>query len=107
MPAFVPSQAQVEQFRKDGFLLLRLEEHRLVDPEQLKAWSEQVHDWPTENGKWMPYYEVNTDGTQQLMRTENFVDFHDGFEELLCGNALATILKALSGDVSGTKHRRR
>ena len=100
MTFFVPTPEQVEQFRGDGYLLLRVEQHGLVKPEDLQVWAEQVREWPLEKGKWMPYYEVNTTGTRQLMRTENFVDYHQHFHDLLCGEAIAEILKALSGDVS-------
>jgi 2-aminoethylphosphonate dioxygenase len=98
--AFIPSAEQVTQFKRDGYLLLRAEEHGLVKPEDLQAWTDQVRSWPTEKGKWMPYHEVNTDGSRQLMRTENFVDYHPEFHALLCGEDIARILKTLSGDVS-------
>ena len=100
MASFVPSPELVEQFHRDGYLLLRVEQHGLVKPEDLQTWTEQVRAWPTEKGKWMPYHEVNTNGTRQLMRTENFVDHHPHLHGLLCGEAVAKILKALSGDVS-------
>ncbi|KIX03323.1 uncharacterized protein Z518_06875 [Rhinocladiella mackenziei CBS 650.93] len=98
MSSFVPTAAQVEQFHRDGYLLLRAEEHGLVAPEKLRAWTQQVREWPLEKGKWMPYHEVNVNGTRQLLRTENFVDYHPDFHALLCGGALAEILKSISGD---------
>jgi 2-aminoethylphosphonate dioxygenase len=100
MASFVPSPPDIEQFQRDGYLILRVEQHGLVKPEDLQDWTEQVRKWPAEKGKWMPYHEVNTDGTRQLMRTENFVEYHQRFYDLLCGEAIAAILKALSGDVS-------
>lgn len=100
MASFVPNSALVEQFHRDGYLVLRAEEHGLVDPKELQAWSKQVREWPLETGKWMPYHEVNVHGQRQLLRTENFVDFHAEFHALLCGDALTQILKSFSGDVS-------
>ena len=100
MAPFVPAQALVKQFHRDGYLLLRAEQHGLVGPKDLQAWTKQVREWPMEKGKWMPYHEVNVNGTRQLLRTENFVDYHPDFQSLLCGDALAQILKAISGDVS-------
>ena len=93
------TQAQVDAYRTQGFLVLRAAEHQLVDPVDLQEWTEQVKNWPREKGKWMPYEEVNVHGDRQLMRTENFVDYHQSFRELLCGRGLAEILKPLSGDV--------
>ncbi|KAI1629766.1 hypothetical protein EDD37DRAFT_67117 [Exophiala viscosa] len=98
MASFIPSKALVEQFHRDGYLLLGAEQHGLVDPKDLQAWTKQVREWPTEKGKWMPYHEVNVNGTRQLLRTENFVDYHPDFHAVLCGDALAQILKAISGD---------
>jgi hypothetical protein len=47
----------------------------------------------------MPYDEINIKGERQLMRTERFIDYHPEFKSLVCGEQLAEILKALSGDV--------
>lgn len=91
--------AQVESYHRDGFLLLRVGEHKLVNPVELARWTEEVKLWPRVKGKWMPYDEINIKGERQLMRTENFVDYHDGFNKLVCGEALAGILGALAGDV--------
>lgn len=100
MNSFVPTQALIEQYHRDGYLLLRAEEHGLVDPKDLQQWTKQVKEWPAVKGKWMPYHEVNVSGERQLMRTENFVDYHSEFKGLLCGDAIAQILKSISGDVS-------
>ncbi len=100
MTSFIPSPGLVEQYHRDGYLLLRVEQHGLVDPKELQAWTKQVREWPSEKGKWMPYHEVNVSGERQLMRTEKFVDYHAEFKSLLCGDAIAQILKIISGDVS-------
>jgi 2-aminoethylphosphonate dioxygenase len=91
--------SQVESYHRDGFLLLRVGEHKLVDPVKLAKWTEEVKSWPRVKGKWMPYDEINIKGERQLMRTENFVDYHDDFKKLVCGEALAGILGALAGEV--------
>ncbi|EXJ77965.1 hypothetical protein A1O3_09124 [Capronia epimyces CBS 606.96] len=93
-----PTAAQVEQFHRDGYLVLRANEHGLASPKKIQAWTKEVREWPLAPGKWMPYHEINVNGTRQLLRTENFVDYHDHFHTLLCGDALAEILKRMSGD---------
>lgn len=98
--SYVPNAALVEQYHCEGYLLLRATEHGLVAPSDLQQWTREVREWPAEKGKWMPYHEVNTSGQRQLMRTEKFVDYHDGFNRLLCGDAIAAILKEISGEVS-------
>lgn len=90
---------QIASYHKDGFLLLRAHEHALVSAADLKTWTDEVANWPREHGKWMPYDEVNSAGETQLMRTEKFADYHDGFRELLCGPDLAGLLGQLAGDV--------
>ena len=61
------SQSQVESYHRDGFLLLRVDEHKLVNPIELAKWAEQVKSWPREKGKWMPYDEISIKGERQLM----------------------------------------
>ena len=46
----------------------------------------------------MPYEEVNSNGQTQLMRTENFVEYHSDFNAFLCGEKMAALLKQLSSD---------
>ena len=48
----------------------------------------------------MPYEEINSNGESQLLRTENFVPYHQDFDSFLCGEGMAALLKQLSGDVS-------
>lgn len=95
------TKEQLEFYQTNGYLVLRLEEHRLVaDPAYLKAWAEQVRNWPLETGKWMPYFETTASGAKQPMRTENFVDYHDQWKDLICGSDMANVLKQLAGEVS-------
>lgn len=94
------TEEQVASYHKNGYLLLRVNEHQLVDPIALKQWTEDIRAWPRVKGKWMPYDEINIKGERQLMRTERFIDFHPQYKELVCGEKLAEILKAVSGDVS-------
>ena len=100
MPSVTLTCEQLDHYREDGYLLLRAHEHNLVSPNDLYAWEREVHQWPRVKGKWMPYDEINQNGERQLMRTENFVDFHEGWKGLVCGKNLIGILEQLSGQVS-------
>ena len=98
--AFVTlSPAQISQFHTEGFLVLRADEHNLIDLSLLQKWTAEVRDWPRGKGTSMSYEEVNIHGERQLMRTEHFVDDHGGFRDLLCGSEMAAILKQISNDV--------
>ncbi|KAJ6007752.1 hypothetical protein N7540_011728 [Penicillium herquei] len=89
---------QVASYHQNGYLFLRVNEHQLVDPTAMKQWTEEIKAWPRVKGKWMPYDEINMNGERQLMRTERFIDFHPEYKELVCGEKLGEILKAVSGD---------
>lgn len=44
----------------------------------------------------MPYDELTPTGTRQIMRTENFADYHAGFSSLLHGEPLTNLLAQLT-----------
>jgi hypothetical protein len=90
--------AQIQHFDTEGYLVLRHSEHGLVSPSELHLWTDQVRNLPRESQKWMPYDEISASGERQIMRTENFVDFHAGFASLLHGKSLMGILAQLTRD---------
>lgn len=96
---FTLTEQQLAQYRKQGFLVVRDSEHRLVNLEDLQRWTREVHSWPKEKGQWMPYDEININGERQLMRTEKFVDYHPEFNAFLKGEGLTKVLGQLSGAV--------
>ena len=100
MAPFTLTSEQIAKYHKDGYLLLRVEEHNLIDPQALQTWTAEVKGWPKENGKWMPYEEINQNGDPQLLRTEKFIDYHPQFQNFLCGSDVAALLKQISGNVS-------
>jgi hypothetical protein len=89
---------QIKHFDDEGFLILRQSEHNLISRSTLHQWTDQVRNLPRENERWMPYDEITADGERQIMRTENFVDFHEGFSSLLHGEALTGLLAQLTKD---------
>jgi hypothetical protein len=91
--------SQIQHYKDQGYLVLRANEHNLVDPIELQRWTHEVANWPRAKGKWMPYDEINSSGEKQLMRTEKFADYHEHFGKLLFGEPIAKILQQLSGDV--------
>lgn len=92
------SQDQHNAFERDGYLLL----DDLFSQQEIaiiKTWTLEVHSWPNEKGKWMHYQEVRQeDGQRILCRTENYVNFHEGFHELLRGGRIRHLLGALAGE---------
>ncbi|KAK5167162.1 uncharacterized protein LTR77_007892 [Saxophila tyrrhenica] len=90
--------SQLDHFNTQGYLILRQSEHDLIDPGTLQQWTSEIRSLPREHGKWMPYDEVTATGERQLMRTENFADYHTGYSSLLHGAALRGILGQLTRD---------
>ncbi|KAK5699621.1 hypothetical protein LTR97_005750 [Elasticomyces elasticus] len=92
------TQEQIDHFDDDGFLILRVDEHKLVDPVALQQWTDEIRSLPRVHGKWMPYDEITESGARQLMRTENFADYHPGFSNLLHGKDLCGLLQQVTRD---------
>ena len=93
---------QCTSFESDGFLHIPHEQHNLIgDVNELQNWTEDILSWPRDKGKWMPYDELNTKGNRQIMRTEKVVDYFPPVKLLLCGDKLLSLLKELTGKVSG------
>lgn len=99
MSTYQLTKEQIGRFYEDGFLIVLAAEHKLVDPIELRSWASDIQAWPKVKGKWMPYEEETASGEKILMRMEKYVDYHDGFNELLCGPALRSVLAQISGDV--------
>jgi 2-aminoethylphosphonate dioxygenase len=90
---------QIAQFLEDGFLVFKTQQHGLVDPEDLRKWTQEAKDWPKVKSKWMSHEEVNIKREKQLLRTKNFVDYHQNFNDVLCGERVAGLLKQITGDL--------
>lgn len=74
---------QVEDFRRDGFLIAR----GLFNPmemQDLAAWTDEVEEWPETAGRHMMYFETSLklNGVRILNRLENFYPYHKGFQKL-------------------------
>lgn len=77
------SKQQIEQFHRDGFLLVR----EMYSPEEMKdisQWTDDVAGSPEKPSHYMMYFEASKqDGSRIISRIEDFVSFHKGFAELI------------------------
>lgn len=97
-PLIMLSQGQLTLFQEKGYLILRdiMSAKQVTD---LQIWSQEVHDLPrSQEATYMPYEEVQKDGTRVLCRTENFAHVHSGFNSLLRGQDLIDILSQLAAE---------
>lgn len=94
----VLSPEQVEQFHRDGYLVLR----GLYAPEKIREisdWTDEVAGYPEEPGKTMMYFEQSArDGGRILCRIENFVPYHEGFCQLITERRLHQAVSQLFGE---------
>ena len=89
------SRRQIEQFHRDGFLVVRA----MYKPEeisQISDWTNEIAAWPEQPGKTMMYFETNREtGGRILCRVENFVPFHQGFRRLITTRRMAQAVSEL------------
>jgi hypothetical protein len=92
------SEEQVEQFRRDGFLLVR----GMYSPDEvadISRWTDDVANYPEVPGKYMMYFEKSqTDGSRILCRIENFVPYHEGFSRLITARRMQQAVSELFGE---------
>jgi hypothetical protein len=74
---------QIDQFKRDGFLLVR----GMYSPEEMEdisLWTDELARSAETPGKDMKYFEHSReDQSRILSRIENFVPFHEGFSKLI------------------------
>jgi len=96
--AYTISPSQQTFFEQNGYVVLR-DVLGPAETKELQTWAQEVHDLPrTDETPWMPYEEVNAAGERVLCRTENYANYHAGFNGLLRGGRLLGILSQLAGE---------
>ena len=87
---------QLGFFQEKGYLILR-DVMSKEDTINLQRWAQEVHDLPrTAETPWMPYEEINASGQRVLCRTENYANYHEGFNKLLRGEKMLSVLGQLA-----------
>ncbi len=79
----VINNQQIEQFKEDGFLLVR-NGFNQEDTEKIELWTTDLANLPEESGKQWVYHETSKlDPNLDLInRIENISPYHEGFAEL-------------------------
>jgi hypothetical protein len=90
--ADVLTPAQVESFKRDGYVIIRAAESFLTPEEvsNITRWTDEVQAWPDAPQKYLKYYEddLKHPGNRILSRIENFIPFHDGWRGVCYGKIL-------------------
>lgn len=92
------SKEQVDQFDRDGYLLVR-GMYTTDEVEAISRWTDEVSGSPEEVGKDWKYFEGSKiDGSRILCRIENFVPFHEGFKQLITRRRMFQAVCELFGE---------
>lgn len=94
----VLTKSQIEQFHRDGFLVVR-SMYSVEEIESICEWTDEVAAGPEVPGKTMMYFESSQlDGSRILCRIENFVPYHDGFSTLITQKRMQQAVSELFGE---------
>lgn len=93
---FTPEQ--VEQFRRDGYLVVR-GMYSAEEMCEIGEWTDEVAGYPEVPGKHMMYFEKSRqDGARIICRIENFVPYHEGFSRLIMSTRMQRAVSELFGE---------
>ncbi len=87
---------QEDFWKKNGYLVVTdFFSHEKVL--ELQSWVAELAAWPETPGKWMKYFErsLGSEKSKLLCRVENFLPYHDGLRQLICGDKIMSILNTL------------
>tara|TARA_B100001741_G_C16530959_1_gene589520 strand:- start:347 stop:1111 length:765 start_codon:yes stop_codon:yes gene_type:complete len=95
---YIFSRKQLENYKKNGFLLSR-NFFKKKDIENLIKWMDEIENYKEVKGKWMKYYDISLKNKKRfiLTRIENFVDYHKKFKKFILGNKILKQLKKVYG----------
>jgi ectoine hydroxylase-related dioxygenase (phytanoyl-CoA dioxygenase family) len=89
---------QVEQFHRDGYLLVR-GMYSATEVEEIARWTDEIATSPETPGRdWKYFEERAADGERILCRIENFVPFHEGFSRLITRRRMQQAVSELFGE---------
>jgi len=94
------SKQQIDQFHRDGFLLVRAM-YPSAEMDEIKGWADEVSGAIEIPGGTMMYFESSRqDGSRILSRIENLVPYHDGFRRLIMRRRMLQAVDELFGEPS-------
>jgi 2-aminoethylphosphonate dioxygenase len=88
------NEKQMTFWKKEGFIVLNDFLSQEIKNE-LNQWCDELTSWPEAPGKWMKYFEINAGNERQLCRVENFIDYHQGMNDIAQGDRTMKLLSDL------------
>jgi len=94
------SKQQIDQFHRDGFLLVR-GMYSADEMKDISRWTDEVAGSSEKAGHYMMYFESSKqDGSRIISRIEDFVSFHEGFAELITRRRMQEAVSELFGETA-------
>ncbi|EEB96588.1 hypothetical protein MPER_04257, partial [Moniliophthora perniciosa FA553] len=90
------STEQKRSFEREWFLILPAISEDISN--NIVNWTNEIKNLPHRSDAWMHYEEIDAKGQRTLCRTENFANYHDGFNRLFRGDEILGILEQLNGE---------
>lgn len=98
MNAVINAGSLLTSYEEAGYVVLA----DLLTPDEKRdviRGTVDVERWPETPGRWLQYFECHrVTRARQLCRTENFIPYHAGLRELLCGPKVLAVVAALLGE---------
>ena len=92
------SKQQIDQFHRDGYLVVR-GMYTAEEMQEISRWTDEVASSPERPGHYMMYFEASkSDGSRIISRIEDFVSFHEGFAELITRRRMHEAVSELFGE---------
>ena len=94
------NKEQIEQFHRDGFLLVR-GLYSADETKEISQWTDEVAGAPEVPGHYMMYFETSgVDSSGIVSRIEDFVSFHQGFAALITRQRMRQAVSGLFGETA-------
>jgi ectoine hydroxylase-related dioxygenase (phytanoyl-CoA dioxygenase family) len=94
----VLTSEQVDQFHRDGFVVVR-GMYTADEIAEISAWTEELASSPEVPGKDWKYFERDRGGTRRMLsRIENFIPHHAGYARLITRKRMQQAVSELFGE---------
>jgi 2-aminoethylphosphonate dioxygenase len=91
------SASESKFWQQHGFIELN-NFFSLSERDDIIKWTNDIEIWPETPGKWMKYFESTKLNKKQLCRIENFLQYHQGFNDVAQGKRTIALLSELMGE---------
>lgn len=86
------SEVQLDFWKRNSYLKVsNLLAYEGITPENVVSWVDEISSWAPAEKKWLQHWELSSDNTKILCRSENFVNYHPPMKDLCCSSVLSVV----------------